>query len=208
MTWKGSFFSENETRNSEAWDNIDLGPGTVALSDDYVAQMGLPKAQRFPWDKTKGIYVLNSYHNMHCLIKMRQIFIATRTGHQVKESFLMHALHCLDSLRQSLECHADDTPRYTGFQPHAVSGLGQHMKCRSWDALAAWGRQHSACWQYIDDKADPNFDSLDRYRFCPPNSPYADKVRAAFGENLERHKVLDLLRSKPESALVEDDEQA
>lgn len=30
--------------------------------------MGLPEAQTFPWDDNKGLYLLNGYHNLHCLV--------------------------------------------------------------------------------------------------------------------------------------------
>lgn len=42
--------------------------GTVALEDGYVEEMGLPAAQRFPWDQDKGLYLLNGFHSMHCLV--------------------------------------------------------------------------------------------------------------------------------------------
>lgn len=53
---------------NHAWDEINIDAGTVALGDAYVETMGLPKAQRFPWDKSKGIYYINGFHNLHCLV--------------------------------------------------------------------------------------------------------------------------------------------
>ena len=47
---------------------IDYFNGFVALSDDFVAQKGLPSAMRYPWDKTKSIYVFHSYHSLHCVV--------------------------------------------------------------------------------------------------------------------------------------------
>ena len=63
--------SKNETLADELWNSISIDPGVVALSDGYVEEMRLPKAQRFPWDDSKGIYLLNAYHNMHCLVCRR-----------------------------------------------------------------------------------------------------------------------------------------
>ena len=62
------YASDNETATNEAWDAINYDTGNVALDDAYVAQMGLPVAQRFPWDDTKGLYFMNSQHSIHCLV--------------------------------------------------------------------------------------------------------------------------------------------
>ena len=52
----------------ELWEDISVDNGTVALEDDYVAKLGLPTSQRFPWDQKKGLYLLNGFHSMHCLV--------------------------------------------------------------------------------------------------------------------------------------------
>jgi hypothetical protein len=41
--------------------------GIVALSDDFTKSMGVLESQRWPWDHSKGIYILGAYHNLHCL---------------------------------------------------------------------------------------------------------------------------------------------
>lgn len=64
----GIYNSKNDTLTNEAWDAINIDPGSIALSDDYVARTGLPRAQRFPWDSSKGLYYLNGYHGLHCLV--------------------------------------------------------------------------------------------------------------------------------------------
>ena len=58
----------NQTEADRSWDNISVDAGSVALSDSYSRSMGLPEAQRFPWDTSKGLYLLNGYHNLHCLV--------------------------------------------------------------------------------------------------------------------------------------------
>ena len=50
------------------WDKLRPDVGLVALSDEFVMEKGLSTAQRFPWDHKKGIYVLNGYHNLHCIV--------------------------------------------------------------------------------------------------------------------------------------------
>ena len=51
------------------WEEIRVDNGTVALHDSYVEAMGLPTSQRFPWDQDKGLYLLNGFHSMHCLVR-------------------------------------------------------------------------------------------------------------------------------------------
>ena len=58
----------NDSLAATLWHDIDIDSGVIALSDDYVASKNLPPAQRFPWDYTKGIYIVHGYHNLHCLV--------------------------------------------------------------------------------------------------------------------------------------------
>ena len=53
------------------WGALDISPGTIALSDDFAAQNGLPRSQRFPWDNSKGTYIIGTFHQMHCLVRFR-----------------------------------------------------------------------------------------------------------------------------------------
>ena len=56
-----------------AWGADVLKPenGFIALHDDYTDSMGLPHSQRSPWYKDKGIYVITSSHEMHCVVSSR-----------------------------------------------------------------------------------------------------------------------------------------
>ena len=63
----------NETARDEAWDNLNYDPGSVALDYEYAAALGLPEAQPFPWDYSKGLYFLNAYHSIHCLVRVMPV---------------------------------------------------------------------------------------------------------------------------------------
>ena len=67
---------DNEALTNEAWDELGYDDGSIALDYEYAKMMGLPKAQPFPWDSTKGIYFINGYHGLHCLVRQSLI------GHQ------------------------------------------------------------------------------------------------------------------------------
>lgn len=60
--------NENASRTASLWHDIDIDSGVIALSDEYVAAKSLLLAQRFPWDATKGVYIVHGYHNLHCLV--------------------------------------------------------------------------------------------------------------------------------------------
>ena len=75
----------NEALANELWDRINIDAGMVALPADFATANGLPLAQRFPWDPSKGIYLLNGYHNLHCIVRKRLPFPSTST---VPNSFL------------------------------------------------------------------------------------------------------------------------
>ena len=65
----GVYVDESDDVSDAAWEAIDYNSGSVALDDDYVAEMGLPISQRFPWDDSKGLYFMNGQHQIHCLVR-------------------------------------------------------------------------------------------------------------------------------------------
>lgn len=67
-THKSPYWGEDEARADQVWADIGIDDGIVALPDSYVESMGLPTSVRFPLDLNKGIYVLNGFHSMHCLV--------------------------------------------------------------------------------------------------------------------------------------------
>jgi hypothetical protein len=112
---------------------------------------------------------------------MRRSFIEFRDG-LPQSGHLGHSLHCFDSLLQDMLCDADDTPRYTGGgQPRGSSGMGQKRMCRDWRRLEAWAKENTACWMHIND-TQHDIDTLERYKFCPPGSPYQKRIQAVFGD--------------------------
>lgn len=58
----------NDTLRDQLWLDINVDDGMIALPDDYVKEKGLPVSQRFPWDDSKGIYLLQGHHNLHCAV--------------------------------------------------------------------------------------------------------------------------------------------
>ena len=65
------YSSENLTLAQEHWDAVNFDAGMIYISEDMVDSLGLPNAQPFPWDESKSIYLLNGYHNLHCLVSSK-----------------------------------------------------------------------------------------------------------------------------------------
>lgn len=64
------YSSNNLTQVQELWDAINFDEGQISIPHDVAAEMQLPPAQPFPWDPTRGIYLVNAYHNLHCLVHL------------------------------------------------------------------------------------------------------------------------------------------
>ena len=56
------------TATNEAWEALSYDLGSVAIDYEEAEALRLPRAQPFPWDYSKGLYFLNAYHSLHCLV--------------------------------------------------------------------------------------------------------------------------------------------
>ena len=182
------FSKHHQTRNDQQWAAMDWASGVVAISDSEANELGLPKSQRFPWDESKGIYLINAYHNLHCLSFLWKSLAGFRDGKPF-ELGDYHGFHCLDQLRQDTICYADDTPRYTGGRRWKnTSGYNQTRQCRDWSRLERWAKERTGCYRYLNETAH---EELDRYKFCPRDSPYNEVIEEIYGAN-ERQRLVKL----------------
>ena len=69
------YTNDNQTLATKLWEAINIDAGMVALPDDLVATHGLLGAQRFPWGRSRGIYLLNGYHNLHCTVNIPLVLL-------------------------------------------------------------------------------------------------------------------------------------
>jgi len=143
-TQDSRFWSGNDTASSIAWESIETGHGVVALTQEHAASIGLPETNLHPFETEKHLYVLASYHAIHCLQWLRRHHLALEEGLPVTWSW-EHDMHCFDSVRQHVMCHADDTLLTTNGNREV--GHGQHHQCKDWDALRDWATEYSACYK-------------------------------------------------------------
>ncbi|KAL9108291.1 MAG: hypothetical protein Q9227_006888 [Pyrenula ochraceoflavens] len=172
------YTSHNHTAQSIAWWDLEnsIYTGIVRLPDSYTTSKSLITTQRWPWDPSYGIYVLNGYHQLHCIHVLWKTIHETRSGRPVSHP-PYHIDHCLETLREETVCQADDTPRWTGKlhgQEEAVrpvSGVGQVRMCRDWGRLEGWARENSACFKRRPG-VDEELPLKERYKYCPGGEVY------------------------------------
>jgi hypothetical protein len=62
------YLSSNKSTSNALWDAIDTSPNTIALDADYIKKHKLDPSIPFPWDQSKGLYLIKAFHHMHCLV--------------------------------------------------------------------------------------------------------------------------------------------
>jgi hypothetical protein len=178
-----SKYSTNDHLNStaarevdEAWDEIKPGHGVVALDQQWAAAQGLPASMSLPSDNSKGVYILDAYHQIHCLVSGFRTLsssysltdlqtIIRKTWYQMERGQAVtwpagHTIHCFDALRQYIMCTAGDTLLYT--MGRNKTGDGQFRQCRDWSMLRDWATEHTACYR---DSHDP-IPLEDHFGYC------------------------------------------
>jgi hypothetical protein len=112
--------------------------------------------------------IINKQHVLRQLVNEDHDGVpeAARTWHYP------HLMHCLNVLRESVMCNADDTPLYIGrlhknvHEKSPRAGTGTVKMCRDWNKLLAWSRARSACYKPVH-WTEKHFSELDRYKTCP-----------------------------------------
>ncbi|KAI0391213.1 hypothetical protein F5Y17DRAFT_441631 [Xylariaceae sp. FL0594] len=177
--------SVNRTIQDAAWGHVDVEPwnGFVALDEDYAMGVGLPHSQRWPWDLSKGVYILSSSHELHCVHVLRELVNDDHDGVPEAERkwHYPHLMHCLNVLRESVMCNADDTPLYIGrlhknvHEKSPRAGTGTVKMCRDWGRLLAWSRDRSACYRPVEPEKEGRLGEIERYKSCPDGArPWED----------------------------------
>lgn len=184
------FDSLNRTVQDAAWDHVDIEPwnGFVALDEDYTVAQGLPHSQRWPWDLSKGVYIMTSSHELHCVHVLRELVNEDHDGVPEAERtwHYPHVTHCLNVLRESIMCNADDKPLYIGRLHQNVheesprAGTGTVKMCRDWNQLLKWSRERSACYKPVR-WTDGSFAEIDRYKTCPDGARPWERVEGVDG---------------------------
>lgn len=66
-------FEEARSLEDPIWDapETQWKSGYLALDHTFAQSHGVNKAQNWPWDHNKGIYIVKAFHSMHCVVSVR-----------------------------------------------------------------------------------------------------------------------------------------
>ena len=141
----------------------------MVVDHNWAAAHGLPQALSLPSDHTKGIYLIDAYHSLHCLLSIRQSWYRLRDHgaepYESEEEYRgaeSHYSHCFDYLLQSIVCNPSD--HLFAHQNRLKPGDGQERQCRDWRVLQDWATANSAC--DINDTDGENPRLLENPRLC------------------------------------------
>jgi hypothetical protein len=102
-----------------------------------------------------------------------------------------HVYHCLDTLRQDVTCKADDTP-----MPSVPNTMGvgdqQILQCRNISKVVEWAlaTERNACFR-DDGRTRHIVNKIDRYAYCPEDSPYYAVMTEYFDKHGHRNPYGD-----------------
>ena len=142
-----SINSEQELAIDKLWDHLLPAHGIVAVDYQWAVERQMSAIMSLPSHLSKGIYIIDAYHQLHCLVSVvipkamsssdhieYDQTIVRKTFYEISRNETLtyplgHSIHCFDSLRQYVMCTAGDTLLYSWGRN--VTGDGQLRKCRS-----------------------------------------------------------------------------
>ncbi|KAL2818343.1 hypothetical protein BJX63DRAFT_71184 [Aspergillus granulosus] len=147
--WSTGVYSSEDPDDADAvnqaWADIVPAYGFVAVDHTWAAEHHLPASMSLPSDSSKGVYILDAYHQIHCLTIIRQTLLDI-DSHRSPRVPLQHSWHCFDSLLQYIVCGTSgDTLLYTWGRNQ--TGDGQVRKCLDWKSRKEWIRERTACYR-------------------------------------------------------------
>ncbi|CAJ2508453.1 Uu.00g134790.m01.CDS01 [Anthostomella pinea] len=157
---KSSFTTFDREVADEAWASIsmkqgyrgfDFQVGWLKVAQDKVDEMDQPSVEFH--DKSGYFFGMDVFHQLHCLNYLRKKSVLYShlypAGSEIEDEQVppeFHIPHCIDSIRLSLQCHADLTfvpERWVDgwLEPWAV-WKNKHM-CRDFDAVHDWALENA-----------------------------------------------------------------
>ncbi|EMC95332.1 hypothetical protein BAUCODRAFT_536524 [Baudoinia panamericana UAMH 10762] len=130
----GILDQNNETER--LWNSYSSN-SAVTIDSATAKLWKLPVAKSLSNDANVGLYHVSGLYSMNCLKRLREAMVQSQRGGTPIETS-SELGHCLDVLRQDLDCLSDDTPMYTPMHAGTYPGEGQLRKCRDRRRLEKW----------------------------------------------------------------------
>ncbi len=67
--WNTEYSPKNHSESDALWDAILPSHGFVAMDEGWATERQWPESMRLPIDGNKRVYLLEAYHQLHCLVR-------------------------------------------------------------------------------------------------------------------------------------------
>ncbi|KAA8645272.1 oxidase ustYa family protein [Aspergillus tanneri] len=140
------FLGPSNAKTDVAWGSLE-DVGLIRLNEQQARLLGVPTAREFNGLPGSYVGVLEVFHQIHCLNRIRQAFYREQKGPSFESpsTIQRHTEHCFDYLRQSFMCLGDVNIGPVGWnettQTYIAEGDGI-KECRNFDKIHAWAKLH------------------------------------------------------------------
>lgn len=66
--WNTAYSPKNHSDSDDLWEAILPSHGFVAMDRQWAERRQWPESMYLPSDHSKGVYLLEGYHQLHCLV--------------------------------------------------------------------------------------------------------------------------------------------
>ncbi|KAM3426919.1 hypothetical protein MY4824_009746 [Beauveria thailandica] len=143
---KTDFYGPPSNKTNAAWASIQ-DVGLIRLNADQVRLLGTPTARQYNAPVGSYVGVLEVFHQLHCLSRIRMAFYTEQKGGywETLEVIERHTDHCFDYLRQSLMCLSDVNIGPVGWNDETKTYIAERdgvKACRNFDKIHEWAKAH------------------------------------------------------------------
>ncbi|KAH8645966.1 hypothetical protein BGZ60DRAFT_554929 [Tricladium varicosporioides] len=142
------YIGEPSQEIDDNWHALTKGRYWVLSEDEAIQAFGAEEYHAY-WDPSTKSYIagFDAQHTLHCLNFLRMSFYPDYYTDKSPIHGIVHRDHCIDHLRQLVQCQGDITPIPTRFR----EGIGRNYidsnrwhTCRDWTSIRQWVDQRYA----------------------------------------------------------------
>ncbi|KAI9036335.1 uncharacterized protein KD926_002047 [Aspergillus affinis] len=159
------FFGEPDEKTNAAWDSL-MDVRLIHLNEQQAKYLGAPTARQYNSSPGSYVGVLEVFHQLHCLNRIRLAFYTDLKGEYGENADIIrrHTYHCFDYLRQSFMCLADVNIGPVGWnattETYIAEGDGVR-ECRNFDIIHEWAKKHDV--PHAPGNIDPSPEQIHRH---------------------------------------------